>query len=370
VLKLAVAAGIASMAVPLYPHETITTTVAYDKEIVRVLRKKCTMCHSADNLGMPLTTWEETRPWARDIEEQVLERHMPTWSAISGYGHFSNDIGLTNREIQFIVSWVEGNGPKSRGEGIENFGEGTVAPKAAPSGLQWKNGKPDAIVPLAGEALEPGDTNLVRRVTLDPHITAEKLVQSIEFEPDDRRVLRAAVFSVKETGQWLGSWTPWAPVTTLPENTAFRIPAGSHIVAELHFQAPNERVKSGGSLGLHFAAKPAAHHPSDMVLETRREGPADAPRFRCASRIAAESQVLAFLPELPDGIDSFDVSARKPDGTTEVLLLVRHAMPDWPMPYVLSDPVTLPANTEIMLTAYPRAGREMTEVRLTVSLSR
>ena len=103
---------------PASTHELISTTVLFDREIVRILNKRCVGCHSENNLAFPLTTYEETRPWARAIEEEALRRHMPPWRAVPGYGQFANDNGLTLREFAFIVSWVEGNGPKSAGQTV------------------------------------------------------------------------------------------------------------------------------------------------------------------------------------------------------------------------------------------------------------
>jgi hypothetical protein len=363
------AAGVIFLASPLYAHEAISTTVTYDREIVRILRKKCIMCHTENNLAMPLTTYEETRPWARDIEEQVLARNMPPWRAVPGYGHFSNDLGLTNREIQFIVSWVEGNGPKSKDQTmIENFGETAAAGKEAKHTIQWRRGKPDAIANLPVDSAAPDGANLVRRVTIDPHIASDKSVQTLEFQPEDRRALRAAFFSIEETGQYLGSWTPWSEVTTLPANTAWRYPAGSHIVAELHYQNAHEPVSGGGSLGLYFAAKPAAHHTADLVLDAKPEA-GEIGKLSAIVRVASESRILVLRPDVQPDIDSFEISAKKPDGTVDVLLLVRNAMPEWPTPYVFEQPITLPRDTQLTVTAYARAGKkELTGFRVTVSL--
>src|SRR5262245_46433969 len=43
---------------PLYvlSHETLTTTVLFDREIVRVLDKHCVMCHVASGPAFPLST--------------------------------------------------------------------------------------------------------------------------------------------------------------------------------------------------------------------------------------------------------------------------------------------------------------------------
>src|ERR1700681_4693395 len=126
-------------------HEVVNTTVTYDREIVRILSRKCASCHSEKNLGMPLRNYEQTRPWSRAIEDEVLQRHMPPWRAVEGYGEFINDIGLTNTERQFVVSWVEGNGPRRKDEGFIGYiGESTVPDKLlSPDFTKWQLGKPD-----------------------------------------------------------------------------------------------------------------------------------------------------------------------------------------------------------------------------------
>src|SRR5262245_16114780 len=91
-------------------HETTTTTVLFDREIVRILNRRCVTCHAENSLAFPLTTYEETWNRRRSIRAAALARHMPPWSAVPGYGVFANDNALTLRETQFLVSWAEGNG--------------------------------------------------------------------------------------------------------------------------------------------------------------------------------------------------------------------------------------------------------------------
>jgi hypothetical protein len=59
-----------------------------------------------------------------------------------------------------------------------------------------------------------------------------------------------------------------------------------------------------------------------------------------------------------------EVSARRPDGGTEVLLVERDPSEEWLTPFVLKTPVTLPAGTELSVTVYyAKAGG----VKLTVN---
>ena len=41
-------------------HETLTTTVLFDREIVRILNRHCVMCHVENGPSFPLATYEDT----------------------------------------------------------------------------------------------------------------------------------------------------------------------------------------------------------------------------------------------------------------------------------------------------------------------
>src|SRR5688500_10174242 len=97
-LVAALVAVSAFRAAPVYSHSLSNTTVSFDREISRIMKKRCISCHSDRNIGMPLTSYEQTRPWSASIHEEVLRRHMPPWRAVSGYGDFANDASLTSRE--------------------------------------------------------------------------------------------------------------------------------------------------------------------------------------------------------------------------------------------------------------------------------
>jgi hypothetical protein len=342
---------------PLLSHEIVNTTVTFDKEIVRILNRKCIACHSENNLGIPLTSYEQTRPWARAIEEEVLRRHMPPWRAVPGYSQFVNDVGLTSRELHTLVAWIEGNGPKSKDERlIVNLDQRKTPEqeRLRPDFAKWQLGTPDLFRTVDATPIAPGRPDEVQRVTVDLGLSADRWIRALEFKPGDRRVVRAAFFSLQETGQWLGSWTPWYGVTTLPADVAYLAPAGSHVVAEIHYRSARQPVDGRGTLGLYFAPRPAKQSPADLVLEAGREPTSNATsqKFHASVTLPAAVNVLAFKPDVEPRIASVEVSARRPDGRIQVLLLLRDILPQWPTPYILREPLRLPKDTTLSVTAY------------------
>ena len=65
---------------------------------------------------------------------------MPPWSAVRGYGRFSNDLSLSAREMEVILSWADGGAPSGVTKAEEPVPPVFVAP--APS---WDRGAPDAV---------------------------------------------------------------------------------------------------------------------------------------------------------------------------------------------------------------------------------
>ena len=95
-------------------HDRISTRVSWDREVAPIVSARCRSCHSPGGKApMPLTTYEEVRPWARAIKEEVLTRRMPKWHVVRGYGDFTNDPTLSPFEIGLIAAWVDGGAPKA-----------------------------------------------------------------------------------------------------------------------------------------------------------------------------------------------------------------------------------------------------------------
>jgi hypothetical protein len=93
-------------------HEPITTKLTWTREVSRIVFRRCVSCHrEGGKAPMSLVTYEEARPWAKAIKEEVLERRMPPWGPVKGFGEFRHDASLSDVEIAWLVEWVEGGAP-------------------------------------------------------------------------------------------------------------------------------------------------------------------------------------------------------------------------------------------------------------------
>src|SRR5437879_5997259 len=132
-------------------HDIITTNITWDREISRIVYSRCASCHRPGGTAFSLLTYNEARPWAVAIKEEVLRRRMPPWGAVKGFGDFRNDQGLSSEELELIVSWVDGGVPEGNDKDIP----------AAPKIVEEKN------THRKGEILMESETKLPRPFSLD-----------------------------------------------------------------------------------------------------------------------------------------------------------------------------------------------------------
>jgi hypothetical protein len=135
-----------------FGHDAITTKVTFDREIVRLVISHCGSCHNPKGSAFSLMTYDDARPWAKAIGEEVLQRRMPPWGAVKGFGDFRNDKGLTEEQLELIVDWEEGGAPEGD-------------PKDIPPTIKFPEDA--AYKKPAQEVTVSGDTKLSKEIKLD-----------------------------------------------------------------------------------------------------------------------------------------------------------------------------------------------------------
>jgi hypothetical protein len=324
-----------------YPHNPTTTTVLFNREIATLLQRKCVQCHADGKMAMPLVTFAEARPWAEAIKQEALARHMPPWPAERGYGTFSNDIGLTPREFEFLISWIDGGVPEGDGN----------APALVDHGAHWTLGTPDLVLtPSHGTPIEAHSAPAFKRVIVDTGLTHDALVRGFDFKPDPR-VTRAAFLSVAGTDRYLGGWTPWQSSTELPSGVAFRIPARAQIAVDVLYAGGSQPQTDTPQLALYLAPAAASGVVSTSMLRPAANAPASG-RVVAELKFPETRALLSMRPELRPGGRSLEIKLLRPDGSSDVLLWVKDFRQDWQTPYVFAKPVTLPAGSVVQAIAY------------------
>ena len=332
-------------------HVPITTKIVFNREIAQIFQRKCFQCHTDGNVSVPLTTYKEARPWAVAIKEEILEKRMPPWGAASGYGHFANDMSLTGREISLILSWADGGAPS----GVLLVDE-DKQPVFVPPLNNWEQGSPDAVIAFgANQKVVAESPFRVERFDLSTALKQPRWLRALQLNPSDRRVVRYAAIYDARDGRWLGTWTPSSPVSAMPAGSGLQLPAAAKLTVEIGYRGNMEDGSGAGELGLYFAEKAPASTPIALDITpaslTMAAGK-KAERLRAETVIRSASTIASMWPRLGPGAKSLEVTAIRPDGSVEPMLWVNNYRAEWPAPYILKEPMALPAGTRVVMTAY------------------
>jgi hypothetical protein len=368
--------AILSLVVVLLPlafasaHEPITTKVRFNKEVIRVLQRSCLGCHRPNGIAMSLATYEEARPWAKAIKEELLEKRMPPWRAVKGYGEFRNAPPLTQRDVDLVVNWVEGGAPR---------GDEKDLPAGPLLTNDWALGNPDLIVKPRSETRVAADGDDYRVFVLTT-LKQDKRLIAIDLKPGNGSVAHCAkVYLLRGSGElavepmvpvnmedtigtddlrsatMLGTWLPGQKLSALEDGLAYLLPAGSRIVVKMHYRGSGEAGSDLSTFGLYFA-KTAPRALIQEIPITNGEAlipvAAEPQPLRLSFTTQTDTDAVGIRPRVHPLIISFQATAYRPDGSEEVLIWTRGYQFDWEPTYYFRQLVSLPKGTRIDVVAY------------------
>lgn len=116
-------------------HDLVTTKLTWSAEISRILQRRCLGCHTGKATDiLSLASYEQARPWAKAIRDEVLGRRMPPWGAVKGFRDLRDDVSLTQDEIMRIAEWVEGGAPEGNPAHLPPAAPGRAVVRRLPRG--------------------------------------------------------------------------------------------------------------------------------------------------------------------------------------------------------------------------------------------
>ena len=352
----------------------------FHADVEPILQKHCQQCHRPGEAApMALLTYEQTRPWARAIQEAVALDRMPPWFADPRYGEWSNAHLLTAAEKRTLIDWVESGA--SRGD-----------PSAAPEPLRfvdgWNIGEPDLVLELPEAFRVPAEGTIEYHYLVIPtNFKEDKWVVAAEVRPDHRDVVHHVLAFMRPRGSgWLEGAVPGKvfvpkatkkkgrkkagkqyrevltgyapgkePLSWIGAEYAKILPAGADIVLQLHYTASGKETFDRSRIGLRFRDKPPAKRVVTMAaINGEFVIPPGVSAHPVQSRwvLNREVELLSLLPHMHLRGKDFRFDLRYPDGRKEVLLSVPKYDFDWQFYYYLKEPKTLPAGTAIECLAH------------------
>ena len=155
-----------------------STTVTFTKHVAPILQRSCERCHRTSGVApMPLTTYEEVRPWAAAIKRKTAAREMPPWfiEKTIGIQSFKDDPSLSDDEIATIAKWSDGG--LARGNPAD-----MPLPRRYGDAAGWSIGTPDLVVSTPVMSVKARGPDWHGEI--GPHatgLTEDRYVQAVEF---------------------------------------------------------------------------------------------------------------------------------------------------------------------------------------------
>ncbi len=348
-------------------------------DVLPIFEKHCQECHRPGEIApMPFLTYAQTRPWAKAIREQVVQRKMPPWFADPRYGHFANDRSLSTAEIETLAAWVNAGAPAGD-------------PKSAPPPREWPPGwnigPPDAIFEMPAAFTVPAKGAVdYQYLILPTHFTEDRWIQKVEVRTANRSAVHHAVVYIREPGsRWLKDeprgmmfsltptpdhrpnpksfttndllmvYTPGNSYDQWPSGVAKRIKAGSDIVLQMHYTASGKATEDRTRIGIVFAKEP----PRQAVLSLQMSNdsfvipPGDSNyRVQVSGTLPNDALLIGMFPHMHLRGKAFEYLISGPKGHVETLLKVNNYNFQWQLSYRLAEPRLIKAGARLTWVAY------------------
>jgi mono/diheme cytochrome c family protein len=253
-------AAMAALIAPSAAYAVVTTdpdpneVVTYAKDVAPILQQNCQICHQPGSIGpMSLTSYEEVRPWARVIKQQVETRNMPPYHYDTHVGiqELKHDARLTEEQIRTISSWVDAGAPMGD---LADLPAPISFPDANEFRLASDFGPPDLIIRSTPFTVPAQGQDMWWQPIVDAGLTENRCIKAIETKPraDGRAVSHHANSTFRLQGEGgnmaggggrLSEYALGKLGEIIPPDACRIAPANSQVSWDIHYYPSGEEVK-------------------------------------------------------------------------------------------------------------------------------
>ena len=361
-----------AMSLGLFAGAASAQDVTYTKDVAPILMDNCVTCHRPGEVApMSLQTYEETRPWARSIAQEVALKRMPPWHAAAGVREYTNDRSLDDAAIDVIRQWVDAGAPR---------GDDSLQPPIPTFNDGWQLGEPDLVLQWesAYQIAAEGDDEY-RCFVLDPKFEKDQWVDVVEVIPGNRATDHHIVIYIDQGGTsatgldeaepgegyscfggagvfpayMVPGWGPGYEAKQTPEGVGYLLRAGAKIVVQMHYHKTGSPEEDLTRVGLRFARRPTERVLYNGYVIGFMQIPPGDPNFVVTGRTTIQEDITIYsvLTHMHYLGKAMDIWAILPDETRVDLVTVPRFDFTWQYEYSLAEPQRLPKGSTVHMKA-------------------
>jgi hypothetical protein len=355
----------------------------FTKDVAPILYRDCTSCHRPGEIApMSLLTYEDARPYARAIAEEVEAGHMPPWHAEAPAGTFLNERRLSDADKATILRWATGGAPK---------GNPADMPAPPPYAEGWQIGTPDAVFEMTEPYKVPAAGIIAYEYFYIPtDFTEPRWVQAIEVRPGARAVVHHVLVFYRAKpdqpalpvlrlnqqqmrlppptslgsqpprrdgtpGRLIATYAPGTDPHVLAPGTALRLEPGGVFELQMHYTAVGQEALDRTKIGLIFSKDPS---PREIRVSQYFNAQLVLPAGQAAVRIDADvsfvrdTTLYGIFPHTHLRGTRWLYVLELPDGTTQTILDVPRYDFNWQAYYMFARPLHIPAGARLVSSAW------------------
>jgi hypothetical protein len=344
--------------------KTAPPAVTFAKDIAPIFQKSCQGCHRPGQMApMSFLTYQDVRPWARSIKQQVTERQMPPWGIDPHVGlqSFKNDPSLREDEVEKIAKWVDAGAP------LGNIAD-MPKPREFDDSDRWHIGKPDLLVTSPPHKVPAEASDWWGSYYVDTGLTEDRYIKAIESKPGKTAVVHHLLTyavdadvtgdsngddSSGDAGEFLNEFAVGKNGDLFPEGTGRLLRAGSKIKFDFHYHSVGKEITDQSQLGI--VLYPKGYVPKHLVYSKQLGQPTeplDIPggstyvRSDGYTRFNKAGRITAFQPHMHTRGKRQCIELIYPDNKTEQISCADWSF-NWHLVSVYADDVApiYPAGT-------------------------
>jgi len=374
------------------------TMITYHKDVAPILRNHCMMCHSEGNAGpFTLTSYDDAADWMKTGLREIKAGRMPPAQVESDLA-IRNANTISPAELKTLESWIKSGKPE---------GDSNSAPPLDPlpdcSRFQEDLGPPDIILEQ-GESfhLGPMGNDIYRHLIFPINNSADLRVRAIQLLPSNRSIVHHALIGYlphaealqalhdyggpgptftegdQGPGFWarhgvgfriapprpdgmpllsfIGAYVPGTSAYAAPSDADYIIPAGSDLIAQMHYHRNGIQSQDSTRMGL-WLRKDGKIPPKIMGFRFLHGEmvviPAGIKNMKVTGEwtVPEDCMIAGIGPHAHLLAQSMDAIAILPDHTRFTISKIPHWQYEWQQPYFFKEPRFLPKGTKIRFSA-------------------